>query len=119
MYRILVRNRGTGQVHAFRAPADRYLLDVAEEEGLELPFSCHSGVCTTCAVRVLSGRVRQPEALGLGAALKASGYALLCVAYADSDLSVETQDEDEVYLLQFGGSFDRGKVLPGLPLAGD
>ncbi|KAH9769643.1 Ferredoxin [Citrus sinensis] len=38
------------------------------------------------------------------------GYALLCVGYPSSDVEVETQDEDEVYWLQFGRYFARGPV---------
>jgi len=36
-----------------------------------------------------------------------------CVSYARSDLEVETQDEDEVYELQFGRYFGKGKVRAG------
>ncbi|PON57061.1 Phenol hydroxylase reductase [Parasponia andersonii] len=38
------------------------------------------------------------------------GYALLCVGFPSSDLEVETQDEDEVYWLQFGRYFARGPI---------
>ncbi|XP_016490580.1 ferredoxin C 2, chloroplastic-like isoform X2 [Nicotiana tabacum] len=61
-----------------------------------------AGCCTSCAVRVKSGELRQPEALGISAELKSKGYALLCVGFPLSDLEVETQDEAEVYWLQFG-----------------
>ncbi|CAA7026571.1 unnamed protein product [Microthlaspi erraticum] len=53
------------------------------------------GCCTSCAVRVKSGDLRQPQALGISAELKSQGYALLCVGFPTSDLEVETQDEDE------------------------
>ncbi|CAI9772479.1 unnamed protein product [Fraxinus pennsylvanica] len=66
--------------------------------------------CTSCAVRVKSGQLRQPEALGISAELKSKGYALLCVGFPSSDLEVETQDEDEVYWLQFGRYFARGPI---------
>ncbi|KAM7256329.1 hypothetical protein ACFE04_012070 [Oxalis oulophora] len=68
------------------------------------------GCCTSCAVRVKSGEIRQPEALGISAELKSQGYALLCVGFPCSDLEVETQDEDEVYWLQFGRYFARGPI---------
>ncbi|XP_074573479.1 ferredoxin C 2, chloroplastic-like [Curcuma longa] len=68
------------------------------------------GCCTSCAVRVKSGQIRQPEALGISAELKDKGYALLCVGFPSSDIEVETQDEDEVYWLQFGQYFVRGPV---------
>ncbi|KAK4754439.1 hypothetical protein SAY87_002543 [Trapa incisa] len=55
-----------------------------------------AGCCTSCAVRVKSGQINQPEALGISAELKSKGYALLCVGFPVSDLEVETQDEDEV-----------------------
>jgi len=70
-------------------------------------------------VRVLEGKLSQPEAMGLSPALRDRGYALLCVSYAESDLVVETQDEDEVYELQFGRYFGKGKVRRGLPLDED
>jgi ferredoxin len=68
---------------------------------------------------VRSGEVFQPEAVGLSQELRDRGYALLCVSYARSDLEVETQDEDEVYELQFGRYFGGGRVRFGLPLEDD
>jgi ferredoxin len=116
---IRVHDRATGRVHTLQVPEDRYILHTAEQQGVELPFSCRNGACTTCAVRVISGEIYQPEAIGLSPALRRKGYALLCVSYARSDVEVETQDEDEVYELQFGQYFARGKVKAGLPLDED
>jgi ferredoxin len=118
-YTIKVRDRATGKEYSLQVPADRYILHSIEQQGEELPFSCRNGACTTCAVRVMSGEIYQPEAIGLSPALRQKGYALLCVSYAHSDLEVETQDEDEVYELQFGRYFARGKVKAGLPLDED
>jgi ferredoxin len=116
VYHIRVHNRQTGNCHLAEVPGDRYILSTAEGQGVELPFACRNGACTTCAVRVLSGEIDQPEAVGLSPKLRESGYALLCVAYPRTDLEVETQDEDEVYELQFGRYFGKGKVRRGLPL---
>jgi ferredoxin len=113
---IRVHDRATGEAYTLEVPEDRYILHTAEHQGVELPFSCRNGACTTCAVRVLSGEIYQPEAIGLSPELRRQGYALLCVSYARSDLEVETQDEDEVYELQFGRFFARGRVKAGLPL---
>ncbi|MEC4819495.1 MAG: 2Fe-2S iron-sulfur cluster-binding protein [Scytonema sp. PMC 1069.18] len=115
-YTIKVRDRATGIVHTLKVPDNRYILHSAEKQGVELPFSCRNGACTTCAVRVLSGEIYQPEAVGLSPDLRNKGYALLCVSYARTDLEVETQDEDEVYELQFGRYFAKGIVRRGLPL---
>ena len=113
---ITVHYRQKGTVHRLEVPEDQYILQTGEEQGVELPFSCRNGACTTCAVRIISGEVYQPEAMGISPRLKEKGYALLCVSYPRSDLEVETQDEDEVYEQQFGRYFAKGKVKFGLPL---
>ncbi len=118
-YTIKVRDRAKNTTYSLQVPEDRYILQSAEKQGTELPFSCRNGACTTCAVRVISGEIYQPEAIGLSPELRQLGYALLCVSYARSDLEVETQDEDEVYELQFGRFFAKGKVRAGLPLEED
>jgi ferredoxin len=115
-YPVQIHDRQKNISYTVQVPADRYVLMSAEAQGFELPFSCRNGACTACAVRVLAGEIAQPEAVGLSPKLRASGYALLCVSYACSSLEVETQDEDEVYELQFGRHFGKGRVRAGLPL---
>lgn len=118
-YQIRIYDRLKETYHTVQVPEDRYILHSAENQGVELPFSCRNGACTTCAVRVISGELYQPEAMGLSLELQKQGYALLCVSYARSNLEVETQDEDEVYELQFGRYFGKGRVKVGLPLDED
>ena len=86
-----------------------------EKKGFKLAFSCRNGCCTSCAVKIKSGTLEQPEAMGVSQALKDKGYALLCVAKATSDLEVETTYEDEVYDLQFGQYFGRGNTRVAPP----
>lgn len=118
-HRVTIHHRQRRQDYTATVPEDRYILHTAENQGANLPFACRNGACTTCAVRVLSGELHQPEAMGLSPELRDRGYALLCVSYPRSDLEVETQDEDEVYELQFGRYFGKGKVRTGLPLEDD
>jgi ferredoxin len=118
-YTVKIRDRATGKQHTVQVPEDRYILQTAEQQGAELPFLCRNGACTSCAVKIISGKLAQPEAMGLSPKLKEKGYALLCVSYPCSDLEVETQDEDEVYQMQFGRYFARGRVRFGLPLDED
>ena len=118
-YTVRIHNRQKGTIHELQVPGDRYILHCVENQGVDLPFSCRNGACTACAVRVKSGDLRQPEAMGLSPDLQRRGYALLCVSYAQSDLEVETQDEDEVYELQFGRNFGKGKIRFGMPLEDD
>ncbi|KAG2314827.1 hypothetical protein Bca52824_017949 [Brassica carinata] len=91
-------------VHDRQRGVDQYILHSAESQNITVPFACRHGCCTSCVVRVKSGELRQPQASGI------SGYALLYVGFPTSDLEVETQDEDEVYWLQFGRYFARGPI---------
>ena len=115
-YTINIHDRQNKIHHTLEVPDDEYILHYVEKQDKILPFSCRNGACTACAVKINSGEVYQPEAMGLSPELKRRGYALLCVSYARSNLQVETQDEDEVYMLQFGKYFGKGKVRFGLPL---
>ncbi|MEO0376877.1 MAG: 2Fe-2S iron-sulfur cluster-binding protein [Cyanobacteria bacterium P01_A01_bin.17] len=116
IFTVHVRDRQNQQDYQIQADSDRYILESAEAQGLRLPFACRNGACTTCAVKVISGDLHQPEAMGLSEELQKQGYALLCVSYPQAELVVETQNEDEVYELQFGRYFGKGPVRRGLPL---
>ena len=119
LHRVTISDRQNNKTYQVEVPEDRYILQTAEQQKAVLPFSCRNGACTACAVKIISGELAQPEAMGLSPKLKEDGYALLCVSYPRSDLVVETQDEDKVYEMQFGRYFDKGKVKFGLPLDED
>jgi ferredoxin len=106
-YKVQIHNRQNCTIFTTEVESDRPILDQLEAQGVELPSACISGACTTCAVRVKSGTIFQPNAIGLSQKLRDQGYALICSSYAQSDLELETQDENEVYQLQFGQFFDR------------
>ncbi len=94
-----------GQTVTLTIPADQTVLESAQQQGLDLPASCLAGVCTTCAARLRQGQVDQSRGMGsggMGAALDAQGYVLLCVSYPLSDLEIETEKEEEVYAIRFG-----------------
>lgn len=91
-----------GNTHTIEVPEDKTVLVAAQEAGLELPFSCSAGVCTTCAAKLSAGSVDQAEGMGVSPELQSEGYALLCVSFPRSDLKLETEKEDEVYERQFG-----------------
>ena len=116
LFPITVHWRQEQRTIRLDVPEGEYILRSFEAQGQPLPFSCRNGCCTACAVRVLAGEIDQRESLGLSKDVRGKGYGLLCVARALGPLEVETQDEDEVYDLQFGRFFGRGKVRAGLPL---
>ncbi|MFZ4804711.1 MAG: 2Fe-2S iron-sulfur cluster-binding protein [Synechococcus lacustris] len=118
-HRVTVHDRQSGLTHSAELEEGDYVLQGFESLGTPLPFSCRNGCCTACAVRVLEGSLDQKEALGLSKDLRNKGYGLLCVARVLGPLEVETQEEDEVYMLQFGNAFARGRVRKALPLDED
>ena len=91
-----------GETRTIQVPKTQTILDAALEAGIELPYSCSAGVCTTCAAKILDGSVDQSEAVGLGPDVREQGYVLLCSAYPESNLRLESNQEDVVYQLQFG-----------------
>jgi len=75
---------------------DQYLLDAAAAAGLELPSMCLQGWCTTCAARLLEGKVDQSEALRIYPQDEADGFVLLCSAFARSDLRILTGQKEQM-----------------------
>lgn len=106
-HKVKVTDHVTGEVLELDVPENRYVLFEAEQEGWELPNACRMGCCTKCAVKVTKGKLAQPEALGLSRRYREEGYALLCVSTALSDVECVTQDEEEVYQMQFGELFQQ------------
>merc|ERR1712183_838169 len=82
---------------SFECPDDTYILDKAEEEGLELPYSCRAGSCSSCAGKVISGSIDQSDQAFLDDDQMGSGYCLTCVTYATSDVTIKTHCEDELW----------------------
>jgi len=57
---------------------DEVVLDAAMREGLELPFSCRAGVCSTCRTKVVKGEVQMAQNYALEDWEVEQGYILAC-----------------------------------------
>ncbi|MSR13315.1 MAG: 2Fe-2S iron-sulfur cluster binding domain-containing protein [Gammaproteobacteria bacterium] len=69
------------------------ILDAARAAGLDLPFSCKSGVCATCRARVLEGEVHMARNFGLLKSDLAAGIVLTCQARPITERVVLSFDE--------------------------
>ncbi|MEG0922343.1 MAG: 1,2-phenylacetyl-CoA epoxidase subunit PaaE [Comamonas sp.] len=69
------------------------ILDAASAAGLEVPYSCTSGVCGTCRAKVLEGEVRMERNFALDKKEVANGFVLTCQAHPLTERVVLSFDE--------------------------
>lgn len=90
-YQVHLLNAEYGIDLVLDCAEDETILDAAENAGLDLPYSCRSGACGTCATQLTSGASPdQSDQSLLNERQIAEGLVLICSAYATGDCTLTT-----------------------------
>ncbi len=83
-----------GEIATFEMQGqDKSILELSEKAGLDAPFSCRGGVCSSCRAKILKGSASMRMNHSLTDSEIAEGYILTCQAFATSDELIVSFDE--------------------------
>jgi ferredoxin len=96
-YKVKLISKSHNLDVTINCPSDKFILEAAEDNNIELPYSCRAGSCSTCLGKVVEGSVDQPDQSFLDEDQIASGFVLTCVAYPTSNVTISTHEEENLY----------------------
>ncbi len=74
-----------GETHDVQVPEGTSILDAALDEDIDIPFSCQSGMCSSCRGKLIKGEVLMEEDEGLSQEEMEAGYILNCVSFPKTE----------------------------------
>ena len=96
-YKVRLLNEAKKIDVVIECSGDKFILEAAEDNNIELPYSCRAGSCSTCLGKVKSGTVDQSDQTFLDEDQIGNGFVLTCVAYPTSDSTILTHEEENLY----------------------
>ena len=97
VYQVRLINPAIDLDRTIEVPDSEYILDMAEQAGIRLPYGCKHGACSGCVAKVVSGEVDQSDQRFLRPKEIAAGYTVTCVASPLSDCTLLTHQEQGLY----------------------
>lgn len=85
------------EIGIIECASNKYILEAAEDNNIELPYSCRAGSCSTCLGKVISGTVDQGDQTFLDEDQMGAGFVLTCVAYPTADVKISTHEEENLF----------------------
>jgi ring-1,2-phenylacetyl-CoA epoxidase subunit PaaE len=83
-----------GQQTDFRMPKDGLpILEAAQKQGLDIPFSCKGGMCCTCRAHIDEGKVEMDVNYALEPGEVEAGFVLTCQSHPRTDKVVVNFDQ--------------------------
>jgi ferredoxin len=98
-YQVRLIGEAEGIDETIEVDEDEFILDVAEAEGIRLPYSCRAGTCSTCTGRVTVGDIQEsggnPD-MFFNNNQREAGFRLLCISNPTSDCTVLIYQESKI-----------------------
>lgn len=96
-YKVRLLNEAKKLDVTIDCASDKFILEAAEDNNIELPYSCRAGSCSTCLGKVQSGSVDQSDQTFLDEDQIGAGFVLTCVAYPTANSTILTHEEENLY----------------------